>query len=410
MPSLQINSTNELGLPLAFKGLISQEVERLSREQYGHRLRAVILTGSLARDEATFVQEGGRWSALGDAEFMLAFDPCVVLPAHDLEVLRSKIEVSLLRRGVRINIGLSPMATAGLRKMKPSIFTYELRACGQVVWGDQQILSCIPALRASDIPLEDAWRLLCNRIVEYLEVADEMADDKKPLSCAGHYRTVKLFLDMATSLLVFAGRYEPTYRQREQQLRDLAERESPNEGWPFALGAFAKLVTACTVWKLFTKTVDDITRGEFSRPAVDYAHSLWRWELAKLTGAGVETPDRELMRKWMQLQPSRLRFREWARVLRRRGWVRSWREWPHWVLRGWQASPRHCVYVAACELFFQLPCLLMLSSQDVEKGINWEEMRRSLPLVKESRQQKSLPPWRRLAADVVWNYHEILLG
>ena len=410
MPFLQTDSINEQRLPVGLKDLISQEVARLSREQYGQRLRAVVLTGSLARDEATFVQEGERWSALGDAELIPVLDPRVLLPAHDLELLRSKIEDCLLRQGVRIAIGLSPTGTAALRKMKPRIFTYELRACGQVIWGDQQILSCIPAFRASDIPLEDAWRLLCNRIVEHLEVADELADDSKPLSCAGHYRTVKLFLDMATSLLVFLGSYEPTYRQREQQLMLLAERGSANDGGPFSLGAFAKLVTACTEWKLLAKTVDGVTGRELWKAAADYARLLWRWELAKLTGAGVATSDCDLMRKCMQLQPSRQRFQEWARVLRKCGWVRSWREWPRWVLRGWQVSPRQCVYAAACELFFQLPSLSRLSGQDVEKGTDWEEMRRWLPLVRESQQGKSLPPWQRLAADVVWNYHEVLLG
>jgi hypothetical protein len=402
-----MNSLNEQVLRFALKSLISQEVARLSREQCGQRLRAVVLTGSLARDEATFVQEGEGWRALGDAEFILVFDPHLLLLAHDLELLRSRIEDSLLRQGVRVAIGLRATGTTDLRKMRPCIFTYELRVCGQVIWGDQQILSCIPAFTASDIPLEDAWQLLCNRIVEHLEVADELADGSKPLSSAAHYRTVKLFLDMATSLLVFAGRYEPTYRGREQQLTLLAERGSADDGWPFSLGPFAKLVTACTEWKLLTKTVDGITGRELWKAAVEYARLLWRWQLFKLTGASVETSDRKLMRKWMQLQPSRLRFREWARVLRRCGRVRSWREWPHWVLRGWQASPRYSLYAAACELFFQLPSLSTPSGQDAEKGANWEEMRHWLPLVNESQQEKSLPPWRRLAANVVRNYHEI---
>ena len=53
----------------ALRATIGTETARLCAERYGVHLRAVVLTGSLARDEATWRTDGIKWSALGDAEF-----------------------------------------------------------------------------------------------------------------------------------------------------------------------------------------------------------------------------------------------------------------------------------------------------------------------------------------------------
>ena len=52
---------------------IREEATRYFRDRYGGDLRALILTGSMARGEETIVERDGVQRVLGDAEFLLIF-------------------------------------------------------------------------------------------------------------------------------------------------------------------------------------------------------------------------------------------------------------------------------------------------------------------------------------------------
>lgn len=414
----RLNLVHEPGQPAALKTVICEETIRLCVEDYGDVLRAIVLTGSLARDEGTFVKQGERWSLLGDAELLLIFDEHASLPPTlGLDLVCRKIESRLLRRRIAGHLTLTAVHAVYLRKLRPHIFAFELRTYGQVVWGEPTVLSLIPSFASSDIPWEDAWRLLCNRMIEHLEIVEELAGGFENLSQSARYRTVKLYLDMATSFLLFVGAYEPTYRERAEKLRILAENTHPDDDYPFPLQDFSKQVTACTQSKLLGITWCGVSPSVgqsgaellFWEKAVAYARLLWRWELARLTGVRGQASDRELRRKWMQLQPPHFRLRGWAYVLRKRGGHHSWREWPRWGRRAWQASPRYWVYAAASELFFRLPCLLRPRNERPVTNVDWEAVRRWLPIVRESEQGQKLPDWWQLAADIVWNYHQFLV-
>ncbi|MGH9449097.1 MAG: hypothetical protein ACRD11_01000, partial [Terriglobia bacterium] len=328
--------------------------------------------------------------------------------------LEQQIENQLAPQSVRCSIDLAAVHPEFLRRLKPHIFAYELRACGNVVWGDQQILSLIPEFSGADIPLEDAWRLLCNRMIEHLEVATELAGRPEALTRSVRYRTVKLYLDMATSFLVFAGAYEPTYRGRAERLNALAADAQTADGAPFALSEFSRRVSACTNFKLQANWDDPISgTGDrafgitFWQEAVTHTRLLWRWELARLAGKrSGSLSDQDMMKTWMKIQPLKDRVRGWAHVLRKSGWHHSWRAWPRWLRLGSHASPRYCVYAAASELFFQLPAVLgCVAPPDV--GEDWGELRSWLPL-----HDQSLKPmdagWDQVAAEIIVNYKQFL--
>ncbi len=468
--------------PGELRSVICQITTQLCAEELGDRLRAIVLTGSLARDEATFVSEEKRWTLLGDIEFLLVFAEHASLPPSlAIESLRQKIEDGLSGRGIICHLGLSAVHPQYLRKVRPHIFAYELRTHGQVVWGEPQILSLMPAFSSSDIPLEDAWRLLSNRMVELLEVAGQWLESPGVLSRDVHYRAIKLYLDMATSFLLFQGAYEPTYQGRAHALRLLypasegASRDRAGR-FPFDLQGFSDRVSACTALKLGQESSlgHDLASelngggntlslvschisadGELGNPrstlpsppwgrraggegvssktdcdktldAIECAHQLWRWELARLTRVEGRLSDRELLRKWIELQPLGKRLRGWAYVLRKCRWHRSWRHWPHWLRRGWRASPRYSVYAAAAELFFRLPGLLRAASHRQDTDSDWRELLSWLPVAavgacpgRDRRQDSGLPSragserrygWRQVASEIAWNYHEFVEG
>ena len=392
------------------KSAICEEATQVCAEQYGKSLRAIVLTGSLAREEATFVEEANGWSLLGDVDLLLIFSAHTALPSRAATILLCRrIEERLRPRGVQAQITVHACNPNYLCKLRPHIFAYELRRCGQVVWGEPHVLSLIPDFSPADIPLEDAWRLLCNRMIELLEVAVELKGRPEALPRAVYYRTAKLFLDEATSFLLFAGAYQPSYRERAQSLRRLAENQAEAQERPFDLPRFAQRVIGCTRSKL-TGAEEQGASWAFWDEAVGYAQLLWRWELHRLTGGGAPVGDRELMKRWMRLQPPYQRARGWLHVLRSLGWDRSRRQRKRWGKRAWQASPRLCVYAAASELFFRLPTLLSPASPTPWAEANWQELHSWLPAVKDPIEVEESLSWRRLVADIVWNYREFLEG
>jgi hypothetical protein len=321
--------------------------------------------------------------------------------------LEHEIQVELGREGILGHVQLTPVYTRFLRELQPRIFAYELRVCGRVVWGDTSVLSLIPDFSSSDILLEDAWRILANRIIEYLEATAEVKACTGALPQTVGYRAVKLYLDMVTSLSVFAGFYAPTYGERSRRLNALAATSEIGQHWPFPLRPFAEQASIARDLKLRASPQRAADSGwEFWRQAIRHAKLLWRWELARLVGARASAPDCDLMRRLRDLQPLRQRLRGWMFVWRAAGWVHSWRWWPRWARMAAGSSPRYAVYEAAQTLFGQLPDALESGAdRDVTQEVG-KRVVNCLPVVRGS--SKDGQRWADLVREVAWNYHEFL--
>jgi len=372
------------------------------------RLLSLVLTGSLARAEGTLLREPSGARVLGDAEFLAVLRSSARLPASaTVSALQQEIERALERRGVSCPVTLAVVRPGYLRKLPPSIFAYELAANGRVVWGRTDVLERIRRFTTAEIPREDAWRLLCNRMVEQLEALVESSGVRAPLSSELQYRTVKLYLDMATSYLVFAGAYAPSYRERRARLQRLAQ-DATSPG-PFPLLEFAASVEQSTVWKLAPEPLRPELPPSFLRSALEDADRLFIWELSELTGLPRGLGCRELLRNWMARQRLRHRIRGWFHVLRQQGPRVSWRFWAAWALQARVSSPRYGVYAAASGLFRRLPDLLEREGSRPDIGVAWqEELRRWLPLSRDPG-RASPSRWDALARDIVWNYRRFLV-
>jgi hypothetical protein len=414
----QLSSAAELGRTRVFRRVICQMTLRLCRRHFRDSLASIVLMGSLAREEATFVQDEGCCRLLGDAEFLLIFGARAILPPRALlNFLRKNIEGSLANVGVVGEVHLNAAHPDYLSKLRPHIFAYELRECGLVVWGDPSILCWIPDFSAADIPLEDGWRLLSNRMVEQLEVLEGPEQRQKCLKPRLLYRTIKLYLDMATSFLLFAGEYAPSYSERARRLRILADAQSGDERYPFDLRRFCRRVAECTRWKLsmsglrdsFSPALEGDAGFSWWEEAVSYARLLWRWELHRLVGTTGQPSNQELLERWMECQPCSRRLRGWLYVLRNQGWHRSWKNWPHWARLAWKASPRYWIYGAASELFFRLPCHSEPEGHIAHVAFDFADVRSWLPVRSEAEPGQKLSAWCGLARETVWNYEHFLL-
>jgi len=378
-----------------FTSLIGRETVHRVAGEFSH-LRTIILTGSLARGEGTFVESHGQCDFLGDAEFLLVFHRGARLPGKpQIDAVRHDIERSLAQGGLAVEIGLSAVTDRYLRALERDIFTYELRYCGQVLWGDEGALSLIPDFPPCDIRLEDAWRLLENRIIELLAATPDVAEMHGNLPRSLRYRVVKLYLDMATSLLVFAGAYKPTYRERTTTLRLFSTALSTAVFWPFPLHPFAERVEACCLYKLCAQ-VSGPAGWELWRHALEDARVLLRWELERLTQSATEATDETLWQTWLEMHPARTRLRGWLHAARKQAWTRGARRWPRWIRLASESSPRHLVYRAANELLHALPQIMA-----GEHGATFDFQTR-LPLPAATAEESH--DWRARAAAIARNY------
>ncbi len=398
-------------------------------------LRSVVLTGSLARGEGTWSQEVGRTRLVGDAEFLVVFEQQAPFPsAQQLALVDREIEEHLYAAAIDAKIGLSALRPGYLRSLRPHIFAYELLEHGRVIWGDMRILSLAPGFAIADIPLEDGFRLLVNRIIELLEAVCE-SESPRSISDAVRYRAMKLWLDMATSFLLFQGQYESTYRRRAERLAQITLRAEARDNGsidaPIPLSRFNEQVSLATDYKL--GKADRIAGLAARRRAggedelaglINDAHSLWRWELTRLTGESRCASDDELLNRWIAAQDVLARMRGWAAVAKRHRASASVPLLPRWTRLALKGSPRRLIYAVASQLFFALPANLpggasvdprpfvalrsagqALASPWSGGGSEWGRLARKLPVMNELEGAGS---WRSAGRAVAWNYRRFL--
>ncbi|MDE3136585.1 MAG: hypothetical protein KGL59_08420 [Acidobacteriota bacterium] len=380
---------------------------RACEQRYGSRLRAVILTGSLARDEATVLCSDGPRRVLGDADFLLTFNRKAKLPsAAAIESLGEEVTDSLERQGVVCAVHLAAVRPGYLARLPAHISSYELRHAGRVVFGDEGILELVPEFSPAQMDREDAWRLLSNRMIEWLEarVGNEPQADSPSVDLA--YASVKLWMDAAASLLVFLGEYEPGYAARAARLETLGG--APAAELPFPLAQFRAAVAEATSWKLRPDSFPARSFGwGFCEEARRFAVRLWCWELARMTGQSAGLPPLTLCGTFSRRLPRKQRMRGWLRVARETG-VRG--AWPHrrrWAQLSRNGSPRHWLYAVAAECAIRELGLSTAPVEGLAPGPWLRTLRGFLP-VPAPRSARTDSGWRALVREIAWNYHEFV--
>jgi hypothetical protein len=373
--------------------LIVSESSRICAAQVEGRARAIVLTGSMSRGETTLKRDGRLWRVLGDATFLIVSGDPIELQLKNLE---QEIERSLLQLRVRCKVVVVTATTANLRNMKPHIYAYELRERGIVVWGDKDVLSEMPSFAAAEIPVEDGWWLLCNRMIEQLESATTSGtvDDN---CTAVRYRIAKLYLAMAASYLLAMGCYEPSYKDRAARLQELADSQAAPSS-PIPLQRFSKFVAICTDLKLQGEIDEKISEFPRWSDAVSDAETLWRWMVARISGLDYSRSRKELLTALIRRQSIFARAKGWLRAV----YVQPAAFRKHglrWTRLACDGSPRYLVYGAASELFFAGAAPGAVTLSELIK------ISANLPLPPHTRKQLS---WAEVASSVAHNFHLLL--
>ncbi|MFA4932986.1 MAG: hypothetical protein WC574_00930 [Candidatus Omnitrophota bacterium] len=159
----------------------------------GKNLESLILVGSYSREEEI---EG-----LSDIEFWAVVK----------NLGRAK------KPALDSNVSLGFTTRSHLRRLKPYIYTIEVKKFGKVLHGEKNILSLIPDYSYGDIDPIDGVILLNNRLVERLILLDKIENNQK----INQYDFDKGYIQLVNSLLVLNKKYRSIYPEKLEEFRKL---------------------------------------------------------------------------------------------------------------------------------------------------------------------------------------------
>jgi len=169
--------------------------------------RTLILVGSYGRGE------GGLRSGDDGPLPVNDYDIIVVTDGTD----RIEVDVAQLERELAVpTLDIQVIEKGELPARPPTMFNYDLRYGGTVVYNDESIFQYLPDYDQTDITPHDAYILLTNRMAGVLGgLANKRA--------TSYLRTqrIKLRLALLDSLLIEAGEYEVEYKSKMRRVREL---------------------------------------------------------------------------------------------------------------------------------------------------------------------------------------------
>jgi hypothetical protein len=226
-------------------------------KQFKDHLEALILVGSFSRGEGI---EG-----LSDVEFWAV--------VNDLSNAR--------KLSLDNNISLGFTTRSHLKRLKPYIYTVEVKKFGRVLYGDSNVLNLIPNYSYEDIDPLDGFMLLNNRIVEQLILLNRIGDNQ----IIKQYDFDKSYIQLVNSLLVLNRKYKSLYPEKQEAFRKIYKND------------YAKLLNK--VGEAFTSIKQP------SRIPIGQDEALNKWHEA-----------RECFRKvWLQEKQMLGALRYWIKVL-----------------------------------------------------------------------------------------------
>ena len=308
------------------RDLLDGCVDFVRRRLSPQRLVGIVLTGSFAQGEGSVISVAGRLKVLGDIEFFV-----VLADGADYRRLRAEMATwgptaaaTLGGDRVHADIEFGPVHVGYLRRCAdPSIFLYDLRHHGKVLWGPPDLLEAMPAFGTEAIPREDALRLLFNRTIEQLDAYDRIATLEGEAFLDVGYQRLKLVLDLAGSALAFSGAHCASYGQRPAALARLIK-ETPSLARQLPASFERDLADASRV-KLAPDNHDDFAgtsrrtaaaQREVLRAqiiaAVPAMTGLLRWELEQILGASGDLD--HLLTRYLRAQSFARRAWDWTKL------------------------------------------------------------------------------------------------
>ncbi|MBN1425007.1 hypothetical protein JXA88_10655 [Candidatus Fermentibacteria bacterium] len=220
-------------------------------------LVSLVLGGSFARGEGTFIRQAAGWEPYKDYDLFAVVDNgSLRKAAHAVDEVRQAAYEALgyppydeeKPSPGRFHIGLAVMSVNTLARLPHDLANVELKLTGQVVWG-HNLLERIPA-DPTQIPPESGLRPVLNKLIGLVEQwgpwVDSAALPPQEILQSIAYDRAKATLDLVAALLLLRGQWTPGYAARNLTL-SIAEENGPLlQG----IGALSQRADAALVFKL----------------------------------------------------------------------------------------------------------------------------------------------------------------
>jgi hypothetical protein len=263
----------------------------------------------------------------------------------------------------RLRVGFNSILAPQIKRLRPAIFSREMLEHGKLLWGEPAALP-LPRWwqeRRVDIPLLDGFRLLNNRIVQQIDARwhyEKFGD----VDVLHSYTLQKFWIELATSLSVFLGRYRTSYRERREELTSYFKSN------PDFLGDTGRLLVARLSDAIEVK-LGRVPPPPCSSEAFDEAARaaavVWYWETDQLLLRNSSNAGwRSVLSRIRHVETYTQRIRDWARLLNRKSSSRELVGDIGAALRA--GSLANSVYAAACMLHFFWDDLAAGSVQSAE--------------------------------------------
>jgi predicted nucleotidyltransferase len=170
---------------------------------------SVILTGSVARDQATYKYIDGKPFLESDLDLVVVVKRIATIKSFiSIKRLSKKVTNELKKKRLLSHVSLSITTEKALLHASPSIFYQDLNLNGKVIFG-KEIHSQLRKYETNEIPIQDVYRLIFNRMVESLEALVISGAIEKKITSDGFdlllKRIAKLNFALIQAILIKQG-------------------------------------------------------------------------------------------------------------------------------------------------------------------------------------------------------------
>ena len=199
-------------------------------------LNSIVLVGSFGRGEGSVIFDQGRIRPLNDYDFLLVTEK-LLIPQRTLNMVSA-----LIGEKLNIRIDLKMIRHVDLHKLPNTIYYYETKLGGKLLWGIDSP-SLMPPFKSDAIPLWDGAFLLLARIVALTLAYPPLCKEKTHF---GVEQCLKAVFACSDATLILNGNYHYSYKERSKRIALLLSHQ--NE--PSYMRQLADLAQEATRFKL----------------------------------------------------------------------------------------------------------------------------------------------------------------
>lgn len=198
---------------------IQQEInsikDKILEERVRWKITSLILYGGFSRGEGSVEVRDGDIMPLNDYDFIAVTSN----PLPPYSGFRRFGHILNSYFGRNIDIVIRPRWF--MKRCHPSIYYYEIKKSGKVLWGED-IISLMPDIEMDRIPIEDGICTLFNRLMSLLEAYG--VEDRRLVV----YQCNKAILTCVEILLLIVKEYHWSYKERLSIFRSIFRERFPD--------------------------------------------------------------------------------------------------------------------------------------------------------------------------------------